>query len=122
MCSTVAAVPSTVCHLCSLGAGYGFINKELTFSQQLVSSRGFSLAASGSQTLPGAWLGERQAANTALEILLAWGRVAERLQTFLGRCLRAMVSPASGWDLTGVRFKGLIFNRNVSLDFENRSL
>ena len=60
--------PRTACHLYSLCAGdvYGFITKWLTFTEQLVRSRGFSLTVAGSKTLPGDSLGGRQAANAAL--------------------------------------------------------
>lgn len=113
---------SAFCVLSVLVLGMASLMRHWPFPSSL-SAVGFSLTAAGSQTLPGAWLGERQVANTALEILLLpWGLVAEWLQTSLCWCLRVMVSPACGWDLTDVWFKGFIFNRNVALDFESSSL
>lgn len=60
--------PRTACHLYSLCVGdiCGFIPKWLTFTELLVRNRGFSLMVAGSEMVPGASLGERQAANTAL--------------------------------------------------------
>lgn len=47
--------PRTACHLYSLRASdvCGFVTKWLTFTEQLVRSRSFSLVVAGSEMLPG---------------------------------------------------------------------